>query len=311
MLEAWLNTGMAAPHVMASTTWGGTPPAGCSADAPNLLSADAGSNGEIVTAWEAVPANPDPVIAYKLYYDQSGKTQSVATLDCDTGDPLSCLTYTDMGLTNGQQYCYKVTSVARPTDSDITCESGFSNILCATASQPGLNSTVPDVVNLPQAEAESAITYAGLVVGDPVGTEFSDSVLEGSVISQQPAADTIVQQGSAVDIVVSLGPAGAVDCTQVPDKGSCNNEPLCEWQGSPKNGMCVDLAVCEPTAPTEVSCTDGIDNDCDGAVDCNDSDCATDLACQPADCSGFTIKDSCNAETTCRWDNRSKTCVAN
>ena len=33
---------------------------------------------------------------------------------------------------------------------------------------------------------------------------------------------------------------------------------------------------CVPT--TEV-CTDGVDNDCDGAIDCADSDCATDPAC--------------------------------
>jgi hypothetical protein len=312
MLEAWLNTGMAAPHVMASTTWG-TPPGEvvCNADAPSLLTADAGVNGEIVITWQEVQANPGPITSYNLYYDQAGKAQPVTTLNC-SGDTPGCLSYTDTGLTNGQQYCYKVTSVAKPSDdSDITCESGFSNILCATASQPGLNTSVPDVVNLSQAEAESAITNANLMVGDPVGADFSDTVPEGVVISQQPAPDTIVQEGSSVDIVVSRGPADAVVCSQIPDKGSCNNEPLCEWQGSPKNGMCVDLAVCQPTAPTEVSCTDGIDNDCDGAVDCNDSDCATDLACQPADCSGFTIKENCNAEATCRWDNRSKTCVAN
>ena len=33
MLEAWLNTGMAAPYVMAQTTWG-TPPTGCTAITP-------------------------------------------------------------------------------------------------------------------------------------------------------------------------------------------------------------------------------------------------------------------------------------
>jgi hypothetical protein len=37
MLEAWLNTGMAEPHVMAQATWG-TPPVACSAETPTLQS---------------------------------------------------------------------------------------------------------------------------------------------------------------------------------------------------------------------------------------------------------------------------------
>jgi hypothetical protein len=41
-------------------------------------------------------------------------------------------THTDTGLTNGQEYCYKVTSY-----HDATCESGFSTILCAPPPEPG------------------------------------------------------------------------------------------------------------------------------------------------------------------------------
>jgi hypothetical protein len=39
---------------------------------------------------------------------------------------------------------------------------------------------------------------------------------------------------------------------------------------------------CTPTEPTEMTCNDGLDNDCDGFVDCADSDCAADPACAPA-----------------------------
>jgi hypothetical protein len=70
--------------------------------------------------------------------------------------------------------------------------------------------------------------------------------------------------------------------------------------------------VCTPTDPTEVSCTDGIDNDCDGNTDCGDSDCTNDPACQQVDCSQFNNdKTTCNNQATCRWDNRNKVCVAN
>ena len=65
---------------------------------------------------------------------------------------------------------------------------------------------VPDVVGLPQADAEAAIVGAGLTVGT-VGTANSDTVPAGDVISQDPTAGNLVAPGSAVDLVVSLGPA--------------------------------------------------------------------------------------------------------
>jgi hypothetical protein len=64
---------------------------------------------------------------------------------------------------------------------------------------------VPDVVGLPQGDAEAAITAAGLVVGVVI-EEFSDTVPAGGVISQEPVGGTEVLTDSAVDLVVSLGP---------------------------------------------------------------------------------------------------------
>jgi PASTA domain len=63
-------------------------------------------------------------------------------------------------------------------------------------------------VNLTQAAATTAITNAGLVVGT-VGNASSPTVPAGSVISQNPIAATQVAVGSAVNIVVSTGPAPA------------------------------------------------------------------------------------------------------
>ena len=68
--------------------------------------------------------------------------------------------------------------------------------------------TVPNVVGLTQAAATTAITGAGLVVGT-VTTANSATVPAGSVISQNPAAGASVAAGSAVALVVSLGPAAA------------------------------------------------------------------------------------------------------
>jgi len=63
---------------------------------------------------------------------------------------------------------------------------------------------VPDVVGIPQVEAESVITAAGLAVG-AVTHDYSDTVRAGSVISQNPAAGSSVAIGSVVNLVISLG----------------------------------------------------------------------------------------------------------
>jgi hypothetical protein len=64
--------------------------------------------------------------------------------------------------------------------------------------------TVPDVVGLAQAAAETALVAADLTVGS-VTTECSNTVASGSVISQNPAALGSALFGSAVDLVVSSG----------------------------------------------------------------------------------------------------------
>jgi len=69
---------------------------------------------------------------------------------------------------------------------------------------------VPDVVGMSQADAEAAIIAAGLAVGN-VTEEFSCTVPAGDVISQDPVAGTCVDPGTAVDLVVSLGPLEVPD----------------------------------------------------------------------------------------------------
>jgi hypothetical protein len=66
--------------------------------------------------------------------------------------------------------------------------------------------------------------------------------------------------------------------TPVPGGSTCCGDLLC--QGSENGTNCaIDCGSC---APTETSCTDGMDNDCDTFVDCNDSDCSTHPSCVPA-----------------------------
>ena len=72
--------------------------------------------------------------------------------------------------------------------------------------------------------------------------------------------------------------------------------------------------VCNTCTPSPENCTDGIDNDCDGVVDCKDSNCSTNpvcVVCVPAaelcndaldnDCDGRIdcADNDCSLDTTC------------
>jgi beta-lactam-binding protein with PASTA domain/V8-like Glu-specific endopeptidase len=72
--------------------------------------------------------------------------------------------------------------------------------------------SVPNLVGLTQAAATSAITGAGLTVGN-VTTQTSPTVPAGTVISQSPPPGTSVTSGSAVNVVVSSGTTQAPSFT--------------------------------------------------------------------------------------------------
>jgi PASTA domain len=66
---------------------------------------------------------------------------------------------------------------------------------------------VPDVVGIPQAEAEAAISGAGLVVGEVTLVE-NDALPAGQVVSQDPPAGTQVAAGTAVNLAVAIPVGG-------------------------------------------------------------------------------------------------------
>lgn len=70
--------------------------------------------------------------------------------------------------------------------------------------------TVPDVIGMDQASAESAITAAGLSVG-VASQSFNHTVAAGNIISQDPLEGTSAPTGSPVDIEISLGIRGDLD----------------------------------------------------------------------------------------------------
>lgn len=122
----------AAPYLMTQAFAVGAAP--CTPPVPTLSSAVPASQ-QVALEWSDEHSADPAVHGYNLYYDQAGKAQLVAQLG-------NVIMYTDTGLTNNTEYCYKVTSFY-DCDEDLTpeTESGFSNILCATPKGAGQEAT--------------------------------------------------------------------------------------------------------------------------------------------------------------------------
>jgi hypothetical protein len=117
---------------------------------------------------------------------------------------------------------------------------------------------VPNVVGDTQAAATSAIIAAGLAVGT-VSTASSSTVASGNVISESPSAGTSVNSGSAVNLVVSTGPAQTPSYTLI-----ANPSSLTIKSGSsastvitltPTGGFTGTVNFTCGTLPADVTCT--------------------------------------------------------
>jgi hypothetical protein len=89
--------------------------------------------------------------------------------------------------------------------------------------------SVPNVVGLTQSVASTTLSNAGLTLG-AVTQQSSDTVPAGNVISQSPSAGTSVSPGSAVNLVVSSGPAPVIpDAPTLYSAAAQGNRVLLSW----------------------------------------------------------------------------------
>jgi len=64
---------------------------------------------------------------------------------------------------------------------------------------------------------------------------------------------------------------------------------------------------CTITENPEMTCTGGVDNDCDGLIDCDDDDCSADPACATGGaCADYTDQATCTADANCEWQGKGK-----
>ena len=335
MLDAWINAEvpvamevggdrkMVPPVVMKSTTWG-SPPTGnnapsCSIDSPTgNISIDGGQ----AVNYAGTATDSDGTIASFSWSFPGGTPGSSSAEDpgsvsyANAGVYITTFSATDDGGTSCTPATIQVTvnTVGGGNNKPVANNDSYS-----TDQDTPLNVAAPGALGN-DADADNDALTAVQLSSPANGAATLDA--DGS-ISYIPnagftgddsftyAASDDTDQSAAATITITVNSVGQIACSDYTAKGDCNNDVNCEWSGSPRNGSCNDIAVCTPTQPTEITCDDGNDNDCDGTVDCSDSDCSGDTACQQADCSTFNDKNNCNAQATCSWSNKNKDCQNN
>jgi RHS repeat-associated protein len=105
---------------------------------------------------------------------------------------------------------------------------------------------VPDVVGLPQSDAENAIATAGLAIG-ALSSAHHDTVPAGSVISQNPPSEEVVEEFSQVDLVLSLGPLSSgppeVNLTATPETIQIGDSFTLTWSATNAQNAYIDNGI--------------------------------------------------------------------
>ncbi|MBI2426025.1 MAG: PASTA domain-containing protein [Candidatus Hydrogenedentes bacterium] len=95
--------------------------------------------------------------------------------------------------------------VIRQTPPADTTVAAFGTVNLVISSGQPLEVIVPNVIGLGQFAAWISLATAGVTVGE-MTQSFDPVVPIGFVISQSPEADTVVETGSPVELLISLGP---------------------------------------------------------------------------------------------------------
>jgi len=147
-----------------------------------------------------------PITKVQLYYTKDGGTtyNSIITLSgaYPPGDYSQSWTVPPVGTTSKTKCKVKV--VLKDAKGVIR-GSDVSDNFFTIEPFPPVMVTVPNVVGMTQADAQSVITVAKLIVGT-ITQANSATVPAGNVISQNPAAGSSVAEGSTVSLVISTGP---------------------------------------------------------------------------------------------------------
>jgi len=123
-------------------------------------------------------------------------------------------------------------------------------------------------------------------------------VSQNSSCTYQEIKDHIlntVESNSALNLTVSGGSLNAFNAVS---SSACGPAPFCgDGNCDPNESICLCQEDCGSQSANEVGlCSDGVDNDCDGSIDCLDSDCSSDPSCV------------CDNDGTCETDEDCSNC---
>jgi beta-lactam-binding protein with PASTA domain len=136
----------------------------------------------------------------------SGQPEVPNVVDMNEADANAAITAVDNLTVGTVTYEYSDTVadgnvISQDPVGGTTVAVGSSVDLVVSSGQP----LVPNVLDINEADANAAITAVDNLTVGAVTYEYSDTVADGNVISQDPAAGTPVPIGSSVDLVISLG----------------------------------------------------------------------------------------------------------
>lgn len=158
----------------------------------------------------------------------------------------------------------------------------------------------------PQAYSEHAVdTGAGTCTGWPRGERIYSADVVGATEGGSSGSPVVNANG---DIVGQLSGCCGFNCGDVCDTASNStvDGALAYYFSSVEPYLDPGTPSCDPS---ETSCSNGVDDDCDGQTDCNDSDCSADPACQSGgSCvnpGGAPAGASCSSDAEC-CDNKCK-----
>jgi hypothetical protein len=183
LLNAWLNTGMAAPYTMATTTWEGT--GELPFHAPASLTATAAGTSQVSVSWESVPG----AASYEVFRSSHGGAF------VSVGTPTAAV-YTDNAVSANTTYLYKARAIA----SDAS-QSDFSNVDAATTIVFTDAPIVPGVTIVKAAHLTQLRTAVNAVRAAAGLSAYSFGTV--------PAPGTLIQRAHVLELRSALDPARA------------------------------------------------------------------------------------------------------
>lgn len=156
------------------------------------------------------------------------------------------------------------------------------------------------IVDPTDAQAVSGFTDVSATASDNTAVSQVDLYCDNELVSSDTVAPhqwavdtTVLTNGDHTFLAVAFDSSGN-SANSAPVMVTVDNTPQCEC---PADCSTPDLAEV-----AGVTCKDGVDNDCDGQIDCDDSDCNSDEACFVPGCGNGvceTDEDRCNCPGDC------------